>query len=52
MGEVSALFVRKMLDQAPDTIDRADLLQIAGVPEAQLNNPDFLLPVRKYFSLL
>ena len=52
MGEVSALFVRKMLDQAPEAMNRADLLQIAGVPEDQLTNPDFLVPVRKYFSLI
>ncbi len=52
MGEVSTLFVRKMLDNAPVADARAQLLERVGVTEAQLANPKVMVPARKSFALL
>lgn len=52
MTYVAALFVRKMIDQAPDTLDRAALFAQAGFDEADAFDPNTLIPDTAYYSLL
>ena len=52
MGEVSTLFVRKMLENNQVADACAQLLARAGVSEADLADPKVMVPARKYFALL
>lgn len=52
MSYVAALFVRKMIDQAPAPLERAALFAQAGIREEDANDPKTLVPEAVYYSLL
>lgn len=52
MPYVAALFVRKMIDQAPATLERAALFASTGIREEDANDPKTLVPEEAYYSLL
>ncbi|MAI90335.1 MAG: hypothetical protein CBB65_07835 [Hyphomonadaceae bacterium TMED5] len=52
MGEVSSLFVRKMLETASAFVPRASLLAELGLSEADLSDPDVMVSVRKYVAFM
>ena len=52
MTHVAAMFVKKMIDQAPDTLDRAELFASTGITEDDASYPNTVVLDTQYYSLL
>ena len=52
MTYVSAMFVKKMIDQAPETLDRAGLFASTGIKEADVSDPNTMVLDVDYYNLL
>jgi AraC-like DNA-binding protein len=52
MPQISAVFVGKMLAQAPAVVDRNDCLRACGLSESQLHDPQTLISAQAYFTSL
>jgi AraC-like DNA-binding protein len=52
MTYVAAMFVKKMIDQAPESLDRAELFAGIGITEEETSNPNTVVLDTQYYALL
>lgn len=52
MTYVSAMFVKKMIDQAPESLDRAELFASTGITEEDISDPNTVVLDTQYYALL
>ena len=52
MTYVASMFVKKMIDQAPESLDRAELFAGMGITEEEASNPNTVVLDTQYYALL
>lgn len=52
MGQITSLFIRKVIDQVSESVDRAALLRSVGVDPTAAADPAFMIPDTEYYGLL
>jgi AraC-like DNA-binding protein len=52
MTYVAAMFVKKMIDQAPESLDRAELFASTGISEEEAADPNTKVLDTRYYTLL
>jgi AraC-like DNA-binding protein len=52
MGQITSLFVRKVLREADASVDREALLRAAGIEPASLDDPATMVPANEYYAFL
>jgi len=52
MGQITSLFVRKVLGEADASIDREALLSAVGIDPASLDDPATMVPDNQYYAFL
>ena len=52
MGQITSLFVRKVLSEADASVDREALLRAVGIVPASLDDPATMVPDNEYYAFL
>jgi hypothetical protein len=52
MGQITSLFVRKVLSEADASVDREALLSAVGIDPASLDDPSTMVPDNEYYAFL
>lgn len=52
MGQITSLFVRKVLSEADASVDRKALLRAVGIVPASLDDPATMVPDNEYYAFL